>query len=122
MNMRIFAAAIALASGSAALAQAGDPMKAYIEAGFAGMDTNKDGHVDRPEFESFMRARLARQSTEFDAAFGEIDKNRDGRVSPAEARINAELAKNFKALDQSADGFLAKDELRAALIAAQMMR
>jgi Ca2+-binding EF-hand superfamily protein len=120
--MRTLLIGMTLASASALPAQAqDDPLKAYIAGGFTQIDKNGDKSIDQSEFDAYMRARYANQSTQFDGVFTEIDKDRDGKISAAEARFNAEFAQSFKALDQSGDGTLSKDELRAALVAAQML-
>lgn len=114
------AAAIALAAPAAALAApAADPVKTYIDAGFAAMDANRNGQVDRAEFDRFMRARLAQQAKAFDAAFAELDKDGNGRIDRTEAAANPVLLDNFAQMDADGDGGLSKDELRAAAIAAQ---
>ncbi|HEX7871422.1 MAG TPA: EF-hand domain-containing protein [Sphingobium sp.] len=119
--MKLIAAAIAALSlpGLAAAQAPADPVKTYIDAGFAAMDANKDGRVDPAEFDTFMRARLARQGTAFDQAYSAIDKNGDGRIDRKEAAANGDLLANYDAIDANGDGVLAKDEIRSAAIAAQ---
>ena len=91
----------------------------YIDGAFAAMDANKDGKVDRAEFDTFMRARLARQAQAFDAGFAALDKNGDGYIDKAEAAANEALAEHFGVVDTNKDGKIDKAELRAAMIAAQ---
>lgn len=91
----------------------------YIDGAFAAMDSNSDGKVERPEFDSFMRARLARQAQAFDEGFAKLDKNGDGQINKAEAQGNAALADNFASVDTDGDSKISKAELRAAMIAAQ---
>lgn len=98
---------------------ASDPTEAYIAAGFAAMDTDKNGQVDRTEFEGFMRARLAKQHESFDTAFAQLDKNGDGKISRAEAAALPPLFSNFAAVDTNGDGNITKDELRAAMLKSQ---
>lgn len=103
-----------------AFAQAPDATKAYIDAGFAAMDFNKDGKVTRAEFDRFMRERLARQAAAFDAAFAQLDADSDGKISKAEAEANTALAQHFAEVDSNSDGFVNKDELRTAMLNAQV--
>lgn len=111
-------AALFVAAGASA--QANDPTKAYIDAGFAAMDANNDGKVVRAEFDVFMRARLARQADAFDAAFVKMDADSNGTLSRAEAAAGSkELVERFDLVDTNKDGALTKDELHAAVIAAQ---
>ncbi|KMS51977.1 hypothetical protein V474_02710 [Novosphingobium barchaimii LL02] len=113
-------AVLALGCVDAASAQTDDAFNTYVDAGFAAMDTDKNGNVDRTEFAAFMRKRLAQQGAEFDAAFTKLDKNADGSLSKAEAAAgNPLLAEHFSEVDTNKDGALSKDELRAAMIAAQ---
>ncbi|HEX7855194.1 MAG TPA: hypothetical protein VF503_16015 [Sphingobium sp.] len=119
--MKLFIAAMAAGtvSVSASAAPVEDAVKRYIDGGFTAMDVNKNGQVDRAEFDQFMRARLARQAAAFDAAFAQMDKNANGSIDRAEAAANSALLENFDAVDADKDGGLTKDELRSAMIAAQ---
>lgn len=101
-------------------AQAADPVASYIDDGFALMDANRNGQVDRAEFAAFMRTRLAKQAQQLDTAFAEIDQNRDGKISKAEAGKVPDLAENFAEVDSNADGGIDKSELRTAAAQAQM--
>ena len=98
--------------------------------GFAGLDANKDGAIDRSE-----AAKAPRLAERFD----QLDKNRDGRIDKTErpqragrggrlARLdtdhdgrlsraeagNTPMAKKFDQLDANRDGFVDRDEARAA--------
>ncbi len=116
----IITALAALAALNPAAAPADtDPVAAYIDAGFAAMDLNADGRVERAEFDRFMRDRLGRQREEFEAAFAAFDKNGDGQISKAEARANKALAENFASIDADGSGGISTDEIRSALVAAQ---
>lgn len=120
MKMQMFLAALALASTAAGAQQAAvDPSQAYIDSGFAAMDTDKNGQIDRAEFTRFMQARLEKQRASFDDAFAKLDKNGDGKISKAEAAVLQPLAENFAAVDTNSDGAISKDELRAAMLASQ---
>ncbi|HEX7854418.1 MAG TPA: hypothetical protein VF503_12055 [Sphingobium sp.] len=114
----LIAATVAFAAPAAAFAQDA-ATKNYIDGAFAVMDTNKDGQVNRAEFEVFMQARLARQAQAFDAGFAAIDKNSDGGINKTEAAANPALLENFAQVDANADGRISKEELRNAMLAAQ---
>ncbi|MCC2978282.1 hypothetical protein LK533_16655 [Sphingomonas sp. PL-96] len=104
---------------TAATAQTDARTKAYIDAGFATMDANRDGKVDRSEFDRFMRIRLARQAQQLDSAFAGLDTNQDSGIDPSEAAVLPQLADNFAAVDADNSGKISKGELRAAAAAAQ---
>lgn len=114
----LFTTAVMLAVPVAAHAQM-DATKAYIDGAFAAMDTNKDGKILKPEFETFMRARLARQAEAFDTAFRDLDKSGDGQIDKTEAAAHPALLEHFAEVDSDTNGTLSKNELRAAAIAAQ---
>jgi hypothetical protein len=46
-------------------------------------------------------------------AFSTLDTNKDGKLSPAEARADPELAMDFEMLDLNHDGFLTPTEFAA---------
>lgn len=120
--MRYISGLIVLAvfGAGTAMAQSDAAFNAYVDAGFAAMDINNDGKVERSEFNTFMRGRLERQAAEFDAAFAKMDSNSNGTLDKAEAMAgNPLLSENFALIDSNKNGALSKDELRAAMIAAQ---
>jgi Ca2+-binding EF-hand superfamily protein len=45
-----------------------------------------------------------------DPGFNKLDKNNDGYITPAEAKANPHLAKNFKQADKNTDGKLNRAE------------
>lgn len=117
--MKILIATVALLAAPA-MAHAQDAAtQQYIDGAFAAMDGNKDGKVDRAEFATFMKARLARQAQAFDEAFASLDTNGNGSIDKAEAAKNATLLENFATIDADGNGALSKDELRSAMVAAQ---
>ena len=46
-------------------------------------------------------------------AFGTLDANKDGKISPAEARADPDLYASFEMLDANHDGFLSPQEFAA---------
>jgi len=75
---------------------------------FDQLDANHDGFLTKDELRAAHKAQR-------EAHFAKIDTDGDGRISLAEAQANApRLAANFDAVDANHDGFVTKDELRAA--------
>lgn len=111
--------ALALAAPIAASAAPADPRQAYVDKAFAAMDGNGDGRVDKAEYARFQKARFDRQARSVDSAIGELDKDRDGRISRAESAAVPEIARYFDGLDADKDGFLSRDEMQRAMVAAQ---
>lgn len=113
--------ALMAVTSSVAFAQtpAANPTQTYIDAGFAAMDADRNGQVDRGEFDRFMRARLAKQQASFESAFAKLDKNADGGISEAESAALPPIAENFAVIDTDRNGSIDKDELRSAMLAAQ---
>jgi Ca2+-binding EF-hand superfamily protein len=74
---------------------------------FDEIDTNKDGFLSKDE--------LAAARTKMkDAIFARIDTDADGRISRDEAARFPRLARHFDQIDANKDGYLTKEELRAA--------
>ncbi|MBZ7920298.1 EF-hand domain-containing protein [Ensifer adhaerens] len=62
------------------------------------LDRNKDGAVDRSEYEAFMTT-----------AFANLDKNKDGNLTPDETK-QALNAQQFAATDANSDGKITRAE------------
>lgn len=109
------------------------PMTAHAGHGFAAMDKNGDGVINRDE--AAARPRMAKKfdtldankdgalsKDEMKAAHDKIkarrmarnDTDRDGRISRAEAAAHPRLAESFDRIDSNGDGFVTKDEMMAA--------
>ena len=110
-----------------------------VDSGFTAIDGNKDGFVDRAEYEAaeakaiaVRRAQILKQDksgslslTEFNSLVAaeptrkpdvtprmtRLDNNKDGRVSMAENRAPATA--QFERLDANKDGILSVEEQRA---------
>ena len=74
---------------------------------FDQIDTNKDGFLSKDELAA-ARTRIK------DAIFAHIDTDADGRISRDEAAGFPRLARHFDQVDANKDGYLTKEELRAA--------
>ncbi|HEV7310886.1 EF-hand domain-containing protein [Ensifer sp.] len=85
----------ALCQVGPALAQQAATMN---EGQMTALDANKDGAVDRSEYERFMTA-----------AFAGLDKNKDGSLSPDETK-QALNAQQFAATDANSDGKVTQKE------------
>ena len=68
---------------------------------------NSDGRISKTE--------AANASRSDDSGFAKLDKNKDGYISKAEAKGNAELAKNFGKWDMNNDGRVNRGEYLAAM-------
>ena len=68
---------------------------------------NADGKLSKTE--------AANASRSDDSGFAKLDKNKDGYISKAEAKGNAELAKNFGKWDMNNDGRVNRGEYLAAM-------
>lgn len=74
---------------------------------FDKLDTNKDGVLSKDEIK-------AGKEKMHDRHMAKIDTDRDGKISRAEAASHPKLAENFDRIDINGDGYLSKDELKAA--------
>ncbi|MDD5170345.1 MAG: EF-hand domain-containing protein [Syntrophales bacterium] len=71
---------------------------------FRQHDRNRDGYLDRGEFEAVKGAH---------SPFTSLDTTRDGRIDPAELKKAAE--RRFKECDTNNDGYLDEAELNACM-------
>ena len=115
------AALVALAA-LPALAQEKPADKEMIDKAFSGMDSNKDGSIDRTELGVYMQAIVDKQRSDFDAGFVEVDVNKDGKIDREEAKANTILVTYFDPLDTDKDGFLSKAEMDAAMAEAAKLK
>jgi Ca2+-binding EF-hand superfamily protein len=127
-----------LAAGEASAApspEADNPRPARPNAGIMRYDTNKDGFVDRSEWQAGQEARFRqldanndgklskdeliadtrndRQAERQEAFFRRMDRDRDGVVSKAEFMAQAD--RNFARCDTDKDGRTNTAECRQAL-------
>ncbi len=91
------ASVFALAVGSAWAADADKPMDSK----------NNDGKLSKKE--------AANASRSDESGFARLDKNKDGYISKAEAKGDAELSKNFDKWDLNNDGKINRAEYLAAM-------
>jgi len=128
------AAGPVFAQGAAAPAKAPQPVpKATfvqrVDAGFAAVDTNKDGFTDKAEIETaetkVLAARKAQLINQREAAFKELDKNKDGSLSLTEFMAplvaqplpKANATPMLNKLDANKDGKVSAAENRAPAVA-----
>ena len=57
------------------------------------------------------------QDSQQGATFESLDQNSDGRISKAEAAVNANVTEQFSKYDQNGNGFIEKDEVTSAITA-----
>lgn len=117
-----FAAAVAAIAALPAFAQEKPADKEMIDKAFEGMDTNKNGSIDRTELGVYMQAIVDKQRADFDAGFVEVDVDKDGKIDRQEAKANTILVTYFDALDTDKDGFLSKAEMDHALAEAAKLK
>jgi len=109
----LLAAAPLLANGAAAAPgpTTDNPRPARQNSGIMRYDTNKDGFVDRAEWDAGQEAR-----------FKELDANHDGKLTKeelfAQSRSTSDRAVErqeafFRRMDRDHDGFVSKDEFMA---------
>jgi Ca2+-binding EF-hand superfamily protein len=91
------ASVFALAAGSAWAADADKPMDGK----------NNDGKLSKKEASNASRSN--------ESGFAKLDKNKDGYISKAEAKGEAELSANFDKWDLNNDGKLNRAEYLAAM-------
>jgi Ca2+-binding EF-hand superfamily protein len=112
---RALVTAIALAAGSAAVAE--DSPRDRAQGMWQKLDKDADGRVSRAEAEAAPHGKLA---SRFDA----IDANKDGFLSPDEMRAahgkkreqrGAQIQERLKEADINGDGQISLDEAQAKL-------
>lgn len=75
------------------------------------LDKNRDGRIDADELKAG-RDRIV--SHRVDALFGQLDADKDGRISRQEAR--GMIRQNFAEIDKNRDGFIEREELKQAIL------
>ena len=98
MKLKALVTAIALAFAGAAIAQKADkPMDGK----------NADGKLTKKEASNVSRSD--------DSGFAKLDKDKDGYISKAEGKGNAEFTSNFDKWDMNNDGKINRAEYLAAM-------
>jgi hypothetical protein len=90
---------------------------------FGDMDADDDGFVSDSEYRTFAKANMdTSQGAEHAAGhsavvtrdvFSRLDTDGDGRISTAEAALDADFNGTLSAMDANNDGFVSQDEYRA---------
>ena len=86
---------------------------------FAAMDLNHDGFLTNSEVQAAWQQQIAQTYAQQRSArlqrFDQADTNKDGKLSPDEAKAGMpRIAVNFTMLDTNKDGFLSHDEVAVA--------
>jgi Ca2+-binding EF-hand superfamily protein len=85
-----------------------DEWKSFVDRLFTAADRNRDGHLDRSEFEIVRKA----DTTLDDADFGYFDENQDGKISRKEF-VDKPSAFILR-FDKNGDCRVTADEIKAA--------
>lgn len=90
---------------------------------FGDMDANNDGFVSDTEYRTFAKASMDASQGAAHAAghsevvtrdvFSRLDTDGDGRISTAEAALDADFNTTVSAMDTDGDGFVTEAEYRA---------
>ena len=90
---------------------------------FSGADSDADGFVSDAEYRTWAKANMdTSQGAEHAAAhsavvtrdvFATLDADHDGRISAAEAGVDADFNGGFSAMDSNGDGYVTDAEYRA---------
>ena len=86
-------------------------LRTRMEGEFTKLDTNKDGVLSKAEFLAATPPASAQAANAADI-LAQLDKNKDGKVSPEEYR--GPVLSRFDALDTNHDGTLSATERQAA--------
>lgn len=118
MKARMTIIAIGLTVAGTAFANAEEAGTASADQTFAAMDTDKNGSIDRTEFDAYAKSYADRQRQDFERQFAELDADKDGKIDKEESGANAALEAYFDQIDQDGDSFLTKEEIGSAMRAA----
>ncbi|MCB1623019.1 MAG: hypothetical protein KDI32_00430 [Pseudomonadales bacterium] len=101
--------------GDGRLARSELPADARMQQRFEAMDTNKDGYVTEDEARAARQARMTEGKARIEQRLRQADINGDGQYSLDEVQANMpRLADRFNELDADKNGYLTREELRAA--------
>ena len=82
---------------------------------FDQIDANRDGQVTKDELRAFHQQHHGDHRGDRKGGLKRADTDGDGRISKAEAQANApRLFEHFDAIDANRDGFVTREEMKAA--------
>ena len=84
----------------------------FILKNFDAIDADRNGYITVEELHAFHAQHKGHRGHR--GGLKALDKDGDGRISREEAAAAPRLAQNFAKIDTNGDGFLTKDELKAA--------
>jgi Ca2+-binding EF-hand superfamily protein len=85
----------------------------FILKKFDAIDADRNGYITLEELQAF-RASHKRHHRHHGGFVKKLDKDGDGRISRDEAAVAPRFAQHFDRMDADHDGFLTREELRAA--------
>jgi Ca2+-binding EF-hand superfamily protein len=86
----------------------------HISKNFDAIDANHDGFITFEELRAYGQAHRGKHRGHAGHGMKALDKDGDGRISREEAAGSPRLAAHFDQVDANHDGFLTRDELKAA--------
>ncbi len=76
---------------------------------FAEMDANKDGKLGKDEMKAAVKENARHERG--NRGFKKADKNEDGKLDKEEAKSQPRISKNFDKIDANKDGAVDRDEV-----------